>query len=42
MDQPIGRPTRFLVRTLLFLAAVGGVVYLLFEAYPKPSNTIWR
>jgi hypothetical protein len=31
MDQPIGRPTRFLVRTVLFLAAVGGVVYLLFD-----------
>jgi hypothetical protein len=31
MDETIGRPTRFLVRTLLFLAAVGGVVYLLFE-----------
>ena len=31
MDETIGRPTRFLVRTLLFLAAVGGVVYLLFD-----------
>ena len=29
MDETIGRPTRFLVRTLLFLAAVGGVVYLM-------------
>jgi hypothetical protein len=31
MDEPIARPTRFLIRTLLFLAAVGGVCALLFE-----------
>lgn len=31
MDANIARPTRFLVRTLLFLAAVCGVVYFLFD-----------
>ena len=31
MDAIIARPTRFLVRTLLFLAAVGGVIYFLFD-----------
>ena len=31
MNATIARPTRFLVRTLVFLAAVGGVVYFLFD-----------
>jgi hypothetical protein len=31
MDATIARPTRFLVRTILFLAAVGGVIYFLFD-----------
>lgn len=46
MDATIARPTRFLIRTLVFLAAVGGVIWFLFDgivaafSHHLPLNTL--